>query len=56
LIKGEFSTPRKIAAWVPQGSMLTPVLYSLYINDAPTPPGTYLSLFADDTCIYMTET
>jgi hypothetical protein len=40
---------------VPQGSVITPVLYNLYINDAPAAPGTHLPLFADDTCIYATE-
>jgi hypothetical protein len=54
LEKGELSTPRKIAAGVPQGSILASVLYSLYIHDAPAAPGTHLALFADDTCIYET--
>jgi hypothetical protein len=55
LVEGEFSAPRKIIAGVSQGSVLAPILHSLYINDAPLPPRTYLPLFADDTCIYMTE-
>jgi hypothetical protein len=54
-IEGEFSTPREIAAGVPQGSVLAPVLYSLYVNNASVAPGINLSLFTDDTCIYMTE-
>jgi hypothetical protein len=29
-VEGEFSTPRKMATEVPQGSFLAPVLYSLY--------------------------
>jgi hypothetical protein len=55
LVEGEFSTPKEIWAGVPQGSVLAPILNILYINDASAAPGTYLSLFADDTCIYATE-
>jgi hypothetical protein len=33
----------------------TPILYSLYINDALAAPGTQLALFEEDTCIYATE-
>jgi hypothetical protein len=47
--------PRKIAAGVLQDFVLAPVLYRLYINDAPSAPGTHLPLFTDDACIYMTE-
>jgi hypothetical protein len=49
------SSPKKIMAGVLQGSVLAPVLYSLYMNDAPEAPGVLLALFADDTCIYATE-
>jgi hypothetical protein len=55
LVEEEFSTPRKIAAGVPQGSVLAPIWCSLYTNDAPEAPATQFALFADDTCIYGTE-
>jgi hypothetical protein len=40
---------------VQQGSVMSPTLYSVYINDTPQTPGVYLGLFADDTCIYATD-
>jgi hypothetical protein len=54
-VEGELSTPRDIQAVVPQGSVLPPTLYSLYINDTPQTPGVYLGLLADGTCIYATD-
>jgi hypothetical protein len=51
LVEGELSSPIKIAAWVRQGSVLAPILYSLYISDTPAAAGTHLPLFVDDTCI-----
>jgi hypothetical protein len=47
------STPRDILvqAGVPQGSVLSPTLYSIHINEIPQKPG----LLADDTCMYATD-
>jgi hypothetical protein len=49
------STPREMQTGVPQGSVLSPTLYNLYINDTPQTIGVNLALFADDTCLHATE-
>jgi hypothetical protein len=49
------SMPRDIKAGVQKCSVMSPTLYTLYINDTPQKPGFYLGLFADDTCIYATD-
>jgi hypothetical protein len=55
MVEGELSTPRNIQVGVPQGSVLSSTLYSVYINDTPQTLGVYLALFADDTCLYSTD-
>jgi hypothetical protein len=42
-------------AGVPKGSVLYPILYNMYINDAPQTHSVYLALFSDDTCLYATD-
>jgi hypothetical protein len=49
------SKPRVLQAGVPQGSILSPTLYNMYINDASQSPGVYLSLFVDNTCLHAQE-
>jgi hypothetical protein len=50
-LEDKFSSPRKVAAGVPLGSVRAPVLYSLCIHDASAATEIHLALFADDTCM-----
>jgi hypothetical protein len=54
-VEGEMSTPREMQAGVPQGSILSPTLYVIYVNDPPQTQGVHLALFADNTCLYATD-
>jgi hypothetical protein len=55
MVERELPTPPDIQTGVPQSSILSPTLCSLYINDTSQTLGVYLALFADDTCIYKTD-
>ena len=51
-INGTHSNPISVTSGVPQGSVLGPTLFLLYINDITEVPKSELRLFADDTVLY----
>ena len=53
-VHGATSQSLPITSGVPQGSLLSPFLFSLYINDLPNhlSSSTGVGLFADDTKLY----
>ena len=54
VVDGEESTEVPVTSGVPQGSVLGPILFLLYINDLPDNIKSQVRLFADDTAVYLT--
>ena len=52
LVDGESSDFCKVVSGVPQGTVLGPVLFLVFINDLPSTVNSQCKLFADDLVIY----
>lgn len=50
-INATISSTRLVSAGVPQGSILGPLLFNIYMSDMPIPPNVELALYADDTAL-----
>lgn len=52
LFEGVYSTERKMNCGVPQGSVLSPLLFNVMTSDLPKMEGVHLSEYADDIMYY----
>ena len=52
VVRGSSSPWSPVTSGVPQGSVLGPTLFILYINDMPSAVSSSVKIFADDTKIY----
>jgi hypothetical protein len=50
-VDGVMSTPRVMQTRVPQGAVLSPSLFSMYINDTHQTHVVHLALFTDETSL-----
>ena len=48
VIRDTYSSWRNVASGVPQGSVLAPIMFQLYVNDITEELNSYINLFADD--------
>ena len=52
VLNGQFSTWKSVNAGVPQGSILSPLLFLIYINDLTEGLSSNATLCADDTSLF----
>ena len=52
VVDGQSSSTKPVTSGVPQGSVLGPILFVIYINDLPEVIQCFIKLFADDSKLY----
>ena len=52
-VNGAESAWAPVISGIPQGSILGPIMFSLFVNDMPDEVTSLISLFADDTKVYL---
>jgi len=51
-VNGKYSSWKNVTSGIPQGSVLGPILFTIFINDLPDNILSHMKIFADDTKVY----
>ena len=52
MVNDTFSNWSHVVSGIPQGSVLGPILFTIFINDIPVDISSCIKIFADDTKVY----
>jgi len=53
--EGEYSSLRRIKSGVPQGAILSPLLFNVVMSDIPSVPAVHCAEYADDVAFYSSD-